>query len=209
MNSTPSKPDPRPARRRTRGLWVVLCSLVLLAGCSTQTKHKWLAVFFDGVPPLGGATNGPATPVSAGNGSATNQTTQIPKPTAPAPAPGTIHQPFQSRQCDSCHEAGGGTLKLKKPALCWTCHKDFLAGEKVKHQPVENGECNSCHDPHRSPNKKLLLKTVPALCLTCHDDPLAAGKVKHQAVESGACSDCHAAHASNFKGLLNKSVNDT
>ncbi len=162
MNSTSSKPNQGPARHRTNGLWLVLCGLALLAGCSTQTSHKWLTVFFDGVPPLGGVTNAPAASALTNNVSAANQNAQAVRFTAPAPIPGSSHPPFNHRHCDACHETGGGALRLKRPELCWTCHKDFLAGEKVKHQPVENGECNSCHDPHQSPNKKLLLKTVPA-----------------------------------------------
>ena len=34
----------------------LICVLVLLAGCHTETKQKWLNFFFDGVPQPG-ATN--------------------------------------------------------------------------------------------------------------------------------------------------------
>jgi hypothetical protein len=51
-----------PKRRRTRllaGLAGLVCALVFLAGCRTETEQKWLNVFFDGVPQPG-ATNAAA-----------------------------------------------------------------------------------------------------------------------------------------------------
>ena len=100
MNSTSSKPNQRPARHRTSGLWLVFCGLALLAGCSTQTRHKWLTVFFDGVPPLGGVTNAPAASAHINNVSAANQNAQAARPTAPATIPGSSHPPFNHRDCD-------------------------------------------------------------------------------------------------------------
>src|SRR5689334_1611670 len=40
-------------------LFCLLCGLVIV-GCSTEKKQKWLNFFFDGVPQAGAATNGPA-----------------------------------------------------------------------------------------------------------------------------------------------------
>src|SRR5205823_9818467 len=64
----------------------------------------------------------------------------------------------------------------------------------VKHQPVENGECGSCHDPHKSDNKKLLLKAGEKMCFECHDDfkkALDKAKFKHDPTANGDCASCH------------------
>jgi len=186
-----------------------LGGILFITACDTPARHKLLTVFFDGVPPLNPATNAAPAVVSA---AATSQTAVAPppKPTPPPENTFSVHPPFQERQCAECHESSSGMgLITQPPQLCWSCHKDFLAGQKVKHQPVENGECGDCHDPHQSENKNLLLQKGNDLCLSCHDDPLAEGKFKHQAVESGDCLDCHAPHATNFKGLLKESVKDT
>src|SRR5690242_17533979 len=41
-------------------LFLVICGLVILLGCTTEKKQKWLNFFFDGVPAPGQRTNGPA-----------------------------------------------------------------------------------------------------------------------------------------------------
>ena len=178
------------------------CALVLVCGCSAITQRKCLTFFFDGVPPIGSATNGVA--VASSQNAATPAAAAVTTAPLPLPQPTTCyHPPFAQHQCAECHESGlGQGLRSNPPELCFNCHKDFLTGQKVKHQPVESGDCVSCHDPHQSENKHLLIKKGNDLCLICHDDPLAEGKVKHQAVESGECLDCHAPHATNFKALL-------
>lgn len=187
---------------------IILGAILLTAGCASDTRHKWLTVFFDGVPPAGGKTNVPAN-VSAPAEAAPTNNVPTPAPLPPADL-SSVHPAFRDQKCSQCHQSNTGMgLKASQPALCWTCHKDFLAGAKVKHQPVMDGECLSCHDPHRSDNKKLLLKTGKELCMTCHDDPLVGKKFKHQAVEAGECLDCHSPHATNFKGLLKQSVKGT
>ncbi|HXF10340.1 MAG TPA: cytochrome c3 family protein, partial [Desulfuromonadaceae bacterium] len=187
-------------------LAAILCGLWLAAGCASDTQHKVLTLFFDGVP---GPGNTNVAVVAS-------EETPLPadKPAPPPPPPpvdlSSVHPPFRDQKCSQCHlpDTGMG-LRQPAPKLCWTCHKDFTADQKVKHQPVAEGDCAGCHEPHRSDNKKLLLKAGNELCLTCHDDPLAGKKFKHQAVEAGNCLDCHAPHATNFKGLLRQSVKGT
>ena len=192
-------------RKEAFALAAILGGILLTAGCASDTRHQWLTFFFDGVPAPGSQTNAVAAAAAAETTPAVEA-----KPVAPPPDTSSTHPPFRDQQCAQCHQSSTGMgLRLQPPQLCWSCHKDFLAEQKVKHQPVESGDCASCHDPHRSGNKNLLLKKGNEVCLTCHDDPLAAGKIKHQAVESGSCLDCHAPHASNFKGLLKKSVKET
>jgi predicted CXXCH cytochrome family protein len=197
------------SRRFIPALAAVFCGVLLATGCSSTNRHEWLAFFFDGVPPETSVTNRPVAQVATGTSRAA---AVVPKPRFPKPPENLMHRPYAENKCAECH--GGGDMmtaqpRVPVPQLCFTCHKDFLAGNKVKHQPVEDGECLSCHDPHPSPYKNLLIKKGNALCLTCHDDPLAEGKFKHQAVEAGDCTDCHAPHATHFKGLLKKSVKDT
>jgi predicted CXXCH cytochrome family protein len=189
---------------------VGLAAVALTDGCSTGAKRQWLTYFFDGVPAETSGTNVVVVVTTVKDTNAAPATVTQPAPAAPV-LPGSAHPPFIKQQCQECHQSGDGQgMRAPMPDLCFNCHKDFLAGNKVKHQPVENGECLSCHDPHQSENnKKLLIKTGKDLCLTCHDDPLANQKFKHEAVESGDCLDCHSPHATNFKGLLKKSVKDT
>ncbi|MGA2178239.1 MAG: cytochrome c3 family protein [Verrucomicrobiota bacterium] len=199
--------------KRFCALWLLVmtvCGGLLLAGCSTETKYKWLSTFFDGVP-VPGATNAPPPVVPEEMAAANSSPNALPpKPAVKVVNTHTTHPPFADGQCTECHESKYSQgLKGTQNAVCFSCHDDFLAKARIKHQPVENGECSSCHDPHESEYKNLLRKKGNELCLICHDDPLAAGKVKHQAVESGDCLDCHSPHASNFKGLLKKSVKDT
>jgi len=186
--------------------------LLLICGCSSISQHKYLTIFFDGVPRLTGATNNTvAAPVRPSGTNAAPAQPGFAAAPAPPPQPTTFyHPPFTRHQCAECHESSTGQgLRGKPPELCFNCHKDFLAGQKFKHQPVESGDCTSCHDPHQSDIKHLLVKKGNDLCLNCHDDPLAEGKFKHQAVEGGLCLDCHAPHATNFKAILRKSVKDT
>ena len=72
---------------------------MILAGCATETKQKWLTFFFDGVPQPG-ATNAVAktavAPVSTTN--ATGQVT-VTTPAAPARPPLIVHPPYAQRDC--------------------------------------------------------------------------------------------------------------
>ena len=189
-------------------LSLALAGVLLNTACNTPANHRLLTIFFDGVPPLNAGTN--TAPAAAANPESDQPAVVPVKTNAPPVDNFTVHPPFQQRKCIECHQSSSGMgLRLPAPQLCWNCHKDFLADQKVKHQPVESGDCASCHDPHQSPNKNLLLKIGKELCLNCHDDPLANMKFKHEAVESGECLDCHAPHATNFKGLLKKSVKET
>jgi predicted CXXCH cytochrome family protein len=206
-----SNAEPAGTRRavtpaRVRALWLAgILTLAALAGCTTETKHRWLTFFFDGVPPVGAETNPPPAIAYDEEGRAVG--VFMPSTNAaPAPAPPfTRHPPYEDRQCTECHESKFSVrLKGTQLQVCFACHENFLPALKVKHQPAENGECTACHDSHGSPLPKMLTKAVPALCAECHDDVLAKGAVKHQPVENGECSACHAAHGSAQKGLLPK-----
>jgi len=196
-------PNGRPQFFAAAILFAVVCALLLFVGCSTESKHKWLSRFFDGVP-APGATNAPAAVSEDETRPASTNAAAIAIAVKPL-VPHTLHPPYHDGNCTECHESKF-SQKMKGPmnSVCFACHDDFLGKTKFKHQPAETGDCASCHDPHESPNKKLLVRTGKAMCLECHDDPLAKGKIKHQALESGDCLDCHSPHASNVKGLLKK-----
>ncbi|HLP76859.1 MAG TPA: hypothetical protein VK327_08060, partial [Candidatus Paceibacterota bacterium] len=48
-----------------------LCALVLLVGCAGKTRHEWLTLFFDDVPPEAGSQSSKPAVRTAG-GSSTN-----------------------------------------------------------------------------------------------------------------------------------------
>src|SRR5690349_10490536 len=110
-------------RRKTRSILhlpfsiLVFClALIVLAGCRTETKQKWLTFFFDGVPQPG-ATNAAATHVVSQTPqiSATNT---INRSTTPAPAPRlaiVIHPPYAQRECTACHESAYSQKMRGKP----------------------------------------------------------------------------------------------
>src|SRR5215831_19295373 len=182
----------------------IIFGVVILLGCSTDKKRKWLTFFFDGVPTAGQGTNAP-TVVYDENGKPLDRTVVV-HTNAPAPKIKFIaHPPYEDKKCNECHESRFSVkLKGTQRQVCFSCHDDFLEKAKVKHQPVENSECSSCHDPHGSSNPKMLVQTGQALCLQCHDVFPKTAKSKHQPVENGECASCHSPHSSNFKALLVK-----
>jgi len=114
-----------------------------------------------------------------------------------------VHPPFAKNDCGQCH--GGSVqnpvLKMPEQALCLQCHKkNFATPMPVMHKPVELGQCTRCHDPHKSPNKKLLLKAGNDLCVKCHEQ-IGKGPVKHAAVEMNGCLECHLPHGGPNKFL--------
>ena len=148
--------------RGTRWPWLqvagcILGLVLLTAGCSSATKRKWLTFFFDGVP---SETAPPKQPI-AQHANTNQHVVEAPrKAVLPVAPQHDTHRPFAEGKCIECHGDSGLTPqpRMPPPKLCFTCHKDFRVGLKVKHQPVDNGECLSCHAAHESPNSKLLLK---------------------------------------------------
>jgi len=178
---------------------------LLVAGCASGNKRKWLSIFFDGVPAEGAATNRTARAPEA----ATNQIASItPRSAYAKPAEWVEpvmfrHVPFKDEKCNDCHESKfSQRMKGSVKEVCSACHPKILPPAPTKHAPVESGECLSCHHPHQSTNKFLLVRTGKAMCFECHDDFLEKAKVKHAPVESGECLSCHAPHHSTNKFLL-------
>src|SRR5208283_1636507 len=126
---------------------VVFGGTLLITGCgTTATRHKWLTLFFDGVPP---ETSAHPAGGQLGPAAGPAKVAVAAKPAPPKPPPNVVHPPFAQNQCGKCHErstiSAGTKLPLRQ--LCFTCHKDFLTGMKVKHQPVDEADCTACHAP--------------------------------------------------------------
>lgn len=125
--------------------------------------------------------------------------------------------------CSSCHEVrvtkDVTRIKLTKSTtltLCLQCHEDKKAapGQGLLHPPVAR-DCTMCHDPHDSPNKDHLRKSLTGnekenLCLKCHDKGVnvSANGSRHAPLDMG-CDTCHVIHkkgpAGNFESNLHLS----
>jgi predicted CXXCH cytochrome family protein len=189
---------------------------VLASGCSTSKHHRVLSFFFDGVPEPEAAVVSTAPEVQATVGRRLVR-------------PGE-HGPYAAKLCDSCHDSRA-TNALVAPIdqLCVRCHQ--LGETKAYvHGPLASGGCTVCHDPHRSPNRYLLVSASDGFCLDCHDRAAlsvvktaggvaapAAGEVEGaeaapetpetpqidaHAGDATNCTDCHDAHMSDRKYLL-------
>jgi predicted CXXCH cytochrome family protein len=115
--------------------------------------------------------------------------------------------------CLSCHEVrvtrDVTRIKLTTAttlSLCLQCHADKKAapGQGLLHPPVAR-DCTMCHDPHDSPNKDHLRKSLSGdqkenLCLKCHDKGMnvSANGSRHAPLDMG-CDTCHVIHK---KGAL-------
>ncbi len=201
-----------------------LLLVVAVVACSGTSRDRMLRVFFDD-PPDRTAAASDTTGVPRGPGEAR------PGQPLPAQAPGSIHSPFEDRDCASCHataaaaagrrsaipvfdEAGSssmGRLRLQVPELCAECHDDKAgdalgAGGKTVHSPAEDGDCLACHLPHKSEFPALLRLSDPIerLCFECHDASDVLAVEPHGDMEPAErnCIECHDPHASAEEKLL-------
>jgi predicted CXXCH cytochrome family protein len=127
------------------------------------------------------------------------------KDLAAPPPKGSVHPPFASGECATCHELNeDNTFKIVDTGelLCSMCHEPMNT-EAAVHGPVATGDCVLCHSPHQSPNPKLLLAaSARNLCFTCHDEGMAKHKFVHAPVAGGECLSCHATHQSPYAKQL-------
>src|ERR1051326_7628133 len=198
---TNERPDSKRSVPDLKGLLVVVCAVAILVGCSTQSRHKWLTRFFDGVPVPGASTNRGAIVRYDEDGRPLGVLAPLPTNVAAAVAPPfTRHPPYEERKCTECHESRfSPSMRGSQKQVCLSCHtplKDLFASTKSHHVPAENGECTSCHAPHGSPNPKMVSRAGKALCAECHEDFLPKAKSRHLPVENGDCISCHNPHAS-------------
>lgn len=199
-------------------LIMVTVIFALLSGCDRQSRHKWLNVFFTGVPPL------------EEENEATVEKDKTPQTEADAPIPALYKHPLTaSRQCNRCHQSTAnfnmfgrkgnqpvdfrkgtispGPLVLPREALCIECHKDKSAAEARArglwlHPTSAKGDCYACHDAHQSTNPYMLLDSRQQICIPCHKDPKLMELAAHK--EPGGCLTCHNPHLGKDRKLLTK-----
>jgi predicted CXXCH cytochrome family protein len=174
--------------------------MVLVAGCASNTKHKWLSFFFDGVPSPRGVPT-PLRPEHPQAGSA-NLSPGLGGPPSVEPLT-VVHQPYADRKCTDCHASNySQRLKGEVSAICASCHKMFLVKAKYSHAPIEDGQCTLCHLPHQAKEKFLLVKNIRELCFDCHE-PEDVFKTKTcEESPDRPCTACHDPHQENRKFLL-------
>lgn len=171
------------------GVGCAAIAALLSFGCSAESRHTVLTVFFDGVPPLevpppeglAETADGPVERVSrVGFGG---------------------HGPYAARMCGACHQSAA-TNKLVVPVeeLCFRCH-DIRMDKKYIHGPLASGGCKACHDPHSSRYRYLLVSESDDFCFHCHEEQVVAAIPAHGGSDQ-SCTACHDAHMSNQKYLL-------
>ena len=178
--------------------WVAagIACVVLVAGCSTETKQHLLRVFFTGVDETNASpvvvaadklgTNAPAGPVT------TLVTVVV-----------YMHKPYLERKCDACHLAGQSEeLRATGSALCLECHAKLIENAQFVHAPIRDGRCDLCHEAHKATERFLLTRKGQEVCLNCHK-PAAMARVKgHAKITVAECLSCHDAHRSDRGYLL-------
>jgi predicted CXXCH cytochrome family protein len=170
-----------------RNLLICVAALVLLCGCTAQTRYEVLSFFFDGVPaPEDQAAR--AARAGAARRDANNENERS-----------SQHGPYAAKMCAACHDTNTNALLLPKDMLCLNCH-DLQLGRR-QHGPVAAGGCLVCHDPHRSSNRYLLVSPAKVFCLYCHDPKDVYERDAHQGM-TASCTECHNPHGSDNEYLL-------
>jgi len=183
--------------------------LLLTVSCTTpRTRHEWLTMFFDGVPPESGKVS---SDVPGTGEEETEQESTITRETSvkrQKKPPMIVHDPYAERNCKACH-ASQFSQKLVGNIIdiCLSCHEDFFESATVKHSPAEEGECLECHHPHESKEKYLLLHAEPALCYECHDEDDVEEQKAHAEIGKAACTSCHDPHKADNDALLKPGKN--
>ena len=200
-------------------LILVTVLIAFLSGCDKQSRHKWLTVFFTGVPPLEDESHAKA------------EKDTLPQPEDEAALPPKLykHPLTASSQCNRCHQSkanfsifGGrrqqpvafrkdmvspGPLVRPREKLCIECHKDKSATEALGrglwlHPTSARGDCYACHDPHQTTHPFMLLENRQQICIPCHKDPKVMELAAHK--EPGECLSCHNPHVGKNRKLLTK-----
>ncbi len=167
--------------------YILICVVVLLCGCTAQTRYEVLSFFFDGVPPPESQAVRDARAGAAGRG--TNKLAEL----------GSQHGPYAAKLCTACHDENTNALLLPKETLCRNCH-DLQLGRRP-HGPVVSGGCVVCHDPHRSSYRYLLVSPAKEFCMYCHDPKDIYAEDAHRGM-TVSCTECHNPHGSDNTYLL-------
>jgi predicted CXXCH cytochrome family protein len=169
--------------------------VLLLAGCSSQTKHRLLCVFFTGLD----QTNSP--PLAVASAASTDAAAQ---PAAAAAIPVVyFHKPYFERNCEACHVTGQSEeLRATGSDLCLECHQKLIGNATYVHAPVNDGKCNLCHVAHKSTERFLLTGKAQDVCLDCHKRAKMVKVKGHATMGTAECVSCHDPHRSDQRKLL-------
>jgi predicted CXXCH cytochrome family protein len=175
---------------------VALLGVALSAGCfsSPEQKYRVLSYILDDVPVPASMAAVEITP-----------TTESETATRPAPRPEVYvkHEPYEERECESCHRSKtGNQLVAELNELCWLCHEEEDFVGEVTHGPVASGMCTGCHDPHKTPNEYMLVESGSGVCGQCHDHSTLDFSARHEEDETAECLDCHDPHSSDREYML-------
>lgn len=170
---------------------------VVLSSCSVQKNHKFLSVFFDGVPkPVVQKTViGDGELKGSFREEKKNENIFV-----------SSHPDFVSRDCQKCHSRESSNfLVTDKKKLCFTCHDREDFNDTYIHGPVSIGECSACHKPHQSKNIKLLLSSQRKMCGHCHER--SETEISSSCGTSN-CLRCHDAHSGDNRFFIKKVPQD-
>ncbi len=177
------------------GLLVTVLSLT--TSCSSSESDDVLSIFFDGVPKNVDESESVDTSLVIENGDRKSNFLRKPKKQL------FFHSPYQSKDCNSCHESAAGNQLLEQPPeLCYTCHDNFNTEYAVLHGPVAAGYCTKCHNPHFSKIPKLLIKKGQDICLSCHEKKSVLQNDVHLEIGNTNCTDCHNPHGGEDRFLI-------
>ncbi len=212
---------------------IIILVSIILASCSTTTRHKVLTFFFTGVPELGEViTNTDGTTIKRVKHSKKRRSIMaynLPK--------FFVHGPFGARQCQLCHSsaksgnfgnlaAKGKTkrkskrrhvsrrLRLPVEKICLSCH-DNLSQSAINtlgletHQPVAKGYCIKCHDQHKAKRQFMLhRKDNVTLCGSCHPTKKLLKTKIHRDNPKLDCIKCHNPHMGKTALLLKSNFDE-
>lgn len=177
----------------------LVVAVVLLGGCTRETRHEVLTFFFTGVPPLESpaetvpqpqGTGGGKTPPPAERGSRfTVESKQQTSSKPPVKPQYYSHRVWLEGQCDACHQ-GSKLFLFQTPAATGTAQSErvFFAGGGMP------GPLKSSADK---------------LCSGCHVDKTGLRAIRdqlwlHNPTAKGDCLACHDPHQSKHSGVLRK-----
>lgn len=171
------------------GMVTTTLALIALFGCTVAARQRLKHFFFE-IPEAesadqSGASDGTlhAVPVE-----------DRPALTLPPARFVSVHIPFESRDCQACHNADERMgVDSDQETTCGACHERYF-GDEVGHGPVAGGDCLLCHDPHRSAFPGLLLTAVTENCAQCHEGPGDLSQPAHAGPEAARCTSCHDPH---------------
>ena len=168
-------------------LSVIAIGVVL--GCSIETRTRLMHFFFEypEAEPEAGAPEGPAGELAPDK----------PFRHEPVAVVASRHEPFVSRQCQSCHAIGQGQLPRSDfMEVCRECHESYFEYRRFVHAPVAAGDCQYCHVMHVAEHPALLASAQAELCGDCHEvhSVEEAARTYHRGIDAVACTACHDAH---------------